>query len=163
MLDGDFSSWWETGEEEVEVPIGAIVWWPSSAGAVPAGWALCDGIANAPGPDLRGRFLVGADGGHPDGGTGGGLTHTHAGHAAHGDHVGILAHDHDQRRHATTTGALSGLTTAPDMSSSSPAILGPKTGSTGAGASYVHDGHSAHDAPNGEPPWAAGDWIQRMS
>ena len=144
-------------EVSEDVPIGAIVWWPSSAGAIPSGWALCDGVANAPGPDLRGRFLVGADAGHPDGGTGGGLTHTHAGHS---DHAGVLAHDHDQRRHATTTGALSGLTTAPDTSSSAPAILGPKTGSTGSGASYVH---SAHDAPNHEPPWTAGDWIQRMS
>jgi len=48
----------------------------------------------------------------------------------------IPAHTHMQRRHGTTTGALSGLTTAPDASSSVPADLGPVTGATGGGGSH---------------------------
>lgn len=52
------------------------------------------------------------------------------------------AHAHMQRRHATTTGALSGLATAPDASSSNPGDLGPVTGSTG--------GDGAH---NNMPPY----------
>ena len=83
--------------------------------------------------------------------SGGAQTHTHA------DHAGVLAHDHDQMRHATTTGALSGLTTAPDASSSNPQVLGPKTGATGSGSAY------AHSSPNHEPKWYALIYIQRMT
>ena len=160
------------------MPVGAICAWPHGV-TYPTGWVLCDGTANAAGSglDLRGRFLVGWDGSHTA--NGGGLTHTHAGHAAHAftqpgahtDHTGVLAHDHDQMRHATTTGALSGLTTAPDTSSSSPAVLGPKTGVTGSGSVYAHsahsggavDAHSAHDGPNSEPPYSPIDWIERLT
>jgi len=138
------------------MPIGAICAWPHGV-TYPTGWVLCDGTANAAGSglDLRGRFLVGWDGSHSA--NGGGLTHTHAGHS---DHSGVLAHDHDQMRHATATGALSGLTTAPDTSSSNPGVLGPKTGVTGSGSAYAH---SAHDGPNSEPPYSPIDWIERLT
>ncbi len=42
------------------VPIGAIVMWSGTIASVPATWAFCDGTANAPGPDLRDQFVVGA-------------------------------------------------------------------------------------------------------
>ncbi len=48
----------------------------------------------------------------------------------------IPSHTHMQRRHGTTTGALSGVTTAPDTSSSNPADLGPVTGATGGGQAH---------------------------
>ena len=72
------------------VPIGSILWWSPLNGAVPSGWAECDGVANAPGPDLRDRFVVGRGTGHTVDTTGGADTHTHAGHATHtasGDHA----------------------------------------------------------------------------
>ena len=50
----------------------------------------------------------------------------------------IPAHTHMQRRHGTTTGTLSGLTTAPDASSSGPADRGPVTGSTGGGGAHAN-------------------------
>ena len=124
--------------------------WSPLNGSTPAGWAECDGTANSPGPDLRNRFVVGRGTKTVDT-IGGAATHIHTAHS------GVLAHDHDQMRHATTTGALSGLTTAPDTSSSNPQVLGPKTGSTGSGSSYTHDG------PNHEPPWYALIYIQRMT
>ena len=40
------------------VPQGGIIMWNGSASAVPAGWALCDGVNGT--PDLRSRFIVGA-------------------------------------------------------------------------------------------------------
>jgi hypothetical protein len=46
------------------------------------------------------------------------------------------AHAHQQRRNATSTGGTSGITTAPDTSSSNPQALGPVTGTTGEGAAH---------------------------
>ena len=43
----------------------------------------------------------------------------------------IPAHSHILRRHATATGALRGITTAPDTSSSNPADAGPQSGIVG--------------------------------
>jgi len=42
------------------VPVGGIIMWSGTVATIPANWALCDGTANSPGPDLRDRFIVGA-------------------------------------------------------------------------------------------------------
>jgi hypothetical protein len=42
------------------VPIGGIILWSGTIASIPGGWALCDGSANSPGPDLRDKFVVGA-------------------------------------------------------------------------------------------------------
>jgi hypothetical protein len=66
--------------EEDEMPVGAIALWSLLNGAIPTGWVECDGTANAPGPDMRGRFPVGRDGAHVVDTTGGSLTHAHDAH-----------------------------------------------------------------------------------
>lgn len=68
MLDGQHRS-------EI-APSGMIVMWSGSIGAIPAGWALCNGANGT--PDLRNRFIVGAGGDYAVGATGGALTHSHA-------------------------------------------------------------------------------------
>ena len=45
-------------------------------------------------------------------------------------------HSHILRRHATATGALTGITTAPDTSSSAPTDAGPQSGLTGGGLAH---------------------------
>ena len=40
------------------VPVGGIIVWSGSVASVPSNWAVCNGMANAPGPDLRAYFLV---------------------------------------------------------------------------------------------------------
>jgi hypothetical protein len=40
------------------VPLGGIIIWSGNANAIPAGWALCNGLNKT--PDLRGRFVLGA-------------------------------------------------------------------------------------------------------
>ena len=80
-----------------------------------------------------GRVLVGIDPGQTEFDvveeTGGAKTHTLT-------IAEMPAHDHMQRRHATATGALSGITTAADASSSNPGDLGPVTGQTGGGGAH---------------------------
>src|SRR3990167_6508912 len=65
-----------------DLPIGSITYWSDLNGATPSGWALCDGTANAPGPDLRNSFIVGWGTRTVDT-TGGGATHTHTDNLTH--------------------------------------------------------------------------------
>lgn len=51
------------------LPLGAIIMWSPTAGAVPTGWALCDGTNGT--PDLRGRFVIAASTTTPAGSTAG--------------------------------------------------------------------------------------------
>ena len=55
------------------------------------------------------------------------INHTHPVNIADTGHV------HNQQRHGTTTGGLTGLTTAPDTSSSNPTAMGPYTASATTG------------------------------
>ena len=73
------------------VPIGAIVWWSPLNGAVPSGFAECDGVANAPGPDLRDRFVVSRGVGHTVDTTGGADTHAHSDNLSHAG-TAVAAH-----------------------------------------------------------------------
>lgn len=63
------------------VPKNGIIMWSGLLTAIPAGWLLCDGTSGT--PDLRGQFIKGSAAGIDPGVTGGALTHTHVGHAAH--------------------------------------------------------------------------------
>jgi hypothetical protein len=54
------------------MPQGVIVMWGGPIANIPAGWALCNGVQNAPGPDLTSRFVIGASStGYTPGTTGG--------------------------------------------------------------------------------------------
>lgn len=55
------------------VPTGVITMWSGDIGAIPAGWALCDGTNGT--PDLRDRFIVGAGTTYTVGSTGGETQH----------------------------------------------------------------------------------------
>ena len=57
-----------------DIPVGGIILWSGAADAIPAGWHLCDGTRGT--PDLRGRFVLGADGTYSVGAKGGEETHT---------------------------------------------------------------------------------------
>ena len=65
------------------LPSGAIV---AFSGQIPPGWTVCDGRmtpSGRPTPDLRSRFVLGADPNTGEAGqTGGSATHTHAATAA---------------------------------------------------------------------------------
>lgn len=85
-------------------PLGGIIMWSGSESAVPAGWALCNGQTSNGRltPDLRGRFVVGAQGSQPVGTVGGASTATLAlanlpshTHGVSGSTTGDGAHHHD--------------------------------------------------------------------
>jgi hypothetical protein len=52
-----------------------IISWSGAVGAIPYGFALCDGTNGT--PDLRDRFIVGAGGAYAVGATGGSASHKH--------------------------------------------------------------------------------------
>jgi microcystin-dependent protein len=51
------------------IPTGGIILWSGSVGAIPTGWALCNGTNGT--PDLRSRFVVGAGSAYNVAATGG--------------------------------------------------------------------------------------------
>ena len=74
------------------IPTGGIILWSGSVGAIPTGWALCNGTNGT--PDLRSRFVVGAGSAYNVNATGGSanavvVSHTHS--------VTDPGHNHDYR------------------------------------------------------------------
>jgi len=80
-----------------DLPVGTIAMWYGLLANIPAGWALCDGIAAS--PDLRGKFLKGAAAAADPGATGGAATHVHDNHAAQ-THAGAAVSDHPALVHS---------------------------------------------------------------
>jgi hypothetical protein len=90
------------------VPVGGIIMWSGTIATIPGDWALCNGTSNAPGPDLRDKFIVGAT--SDDAGvaktniegalsqSGGATGHSHSGHAAL-SHSGLSISDHTGLTH----------------------------------------------------------------
>ena len=116
------------------VPAGLIAFF---AGACPSTWTEYTA--------LQGKYVVGL----PSGGTlevGAGTALTNQEDRAVGQHLHTATdagHTHNQQRHATTTGGLSGITTAPDTSSSAPGALGPLTASGTASITVANSGSVA--------------------
>jgi hypothetical protein len=72
-------------------PPGLVVMWSGPLGALPEGWALCDGTNGT--PDLRGRFIRGATDAEPAGTRGGSRAHNHS-FRGHQHDVVLPLHDH---------------------------------------------------------------------
>lgn len=75
---------------------GVIAIWPGTIASIPSGWNLCDGTGST--PDLRERFVRGAEGSDEAGGTGGADSHGHTEQTAGVNHTHTLgstgAHTH---------------------------------------------------------------------
>lgn len=74
--------------------VGMILAWSPFAGAIPGGWALCDGsLANGQQtPDLRDRFVLAAGGANPQGTIGGSATDTTTSAGAHTHPITVDSH-----------------------------------------------------------------------
>lgn len=109
----DFDTKWinapSGGGGSGNVPVGLISMWSGAIASIPANWAFCDGVANAPGPDLRDQFVVGAsqdvsavaktniEGSLKQ--TGGATGHSHSNHA-NLTHAGGAVADHTGLTHS---------------------------------------------------------------
>lgn len=76
-------------------PIGGIVIWSGTIGAIPAGFSICNGTNGT--PDMRGKFVVGAGSTYTNLSTGGNDTQTTSSNGSH-THTGSVSsagsHDH---------------------------------------------------------------------
>ena len=117
---------------------------PGGSEAFPVGSVFIAVVSTNPGTLLgygtwaafaAGRMLVGLDAGQTEFDTveetGGAKTVTLTA-------TEMPAHTHNQQRHGTATGGLTGLTTAPDTSSSNPTAMGPATASAGSGGAHAN-------------------------
>ena len=86
-------------------PIGAVLMYSGSIASLPSSWKLCDGTNGT--PDLRDRFIVGAEGAYDQGDTGGAddVTLTTAQMPGH-NHSGP-SHSHSTPNHSHSSGSLS--------------------------------------------------------
>lgn len=136
-INGAWAQQTGAGGAGASLPAGAIVL--IVAGTCPSGFAEETALN---GKTLLGTLAAGGDVGT----TGGSDTLTPSGTVSsisavinhtHAVSVTDPGHTHVQQRHATTTGSLTGVTAAPDASSSAPQAAGPATasGATGITAS----------------------------
>ena len=149
------------------VPVGGIIMWSGTIATIPSGWALCNGMANSPGPDLRDQFIVGAR--SDDAGvaktnltgsltvSGGSVSHHHASHSftqpgAHSNHT------------FTQPSAHTSVATKQGSSSGNVITVGTHSGG-GVDAHSAHSGGAvdAHDTLSAPQPYFALAFIQRMS
>jgi len=127
------------------LPLNLILWSLGMLGAIPSGYAFCDGTNGT--PDLRGKFIKGVAALGEVGNTGGALGHGHAAPAAH-LHTGAHTHTYSTNQPATPlTGQvpLTGTVEGQHVHGGTSASGGPaNTGTT------VQD---VQDATDSQPPF----------
>ena len=175
---GDYLGWWldevlyfkyrhaavaPPGEEDL--PVGAIALWSLKNGPIPTGWVECDGVQNAPGPDLRDKFVVGRSPSRTVDTTGGSSTHSHAvaDHPAL-SHSGTAVADHtDVSVPATATAAVKiGTSAASAAAQTHTHTIASITHSVTQPSDHAAQSHSVPSA-NHEPPYYVLIYIQRMT
>jgi hypothetical protein len=121
------------------VPTGIIILWYGATGAIPSGWALCNGSGGT--VDLRGRFVVGAGNTYNPGTTGGSATFTAAGTITVDAHV-LSVDEMGAHRHSfmDNNGSPRGWTAT---GSTSMAIISTQNGTTPSAGSGSGHGHSS--------------------
>lgn len=152
------------------IPRGGIIMWSGLVSAIPAGWALCDGVAGR--PDLRGRFIVGAGGAYAPADTGGAetVTLTEAQIPAHTHAVNIDTDTEGNHQHVYNQANSWAVT--PSSGTVTRAYLGsgatpPQANTAGAGAhNHNVSGDTAAKGGGGShenrPPYFALAYIIRL-
>ena len=142
------------------IPTGIIGMWSGTVASIPAGWALCDGVAGR--LDLRNRFVVGAGNSYAVNDTGGSkdaivVSHTHTGTVASHVHTGNVL-----KTVYSAGGSRYGQNSFPTNSWSN--VTGYTLGNTGAAApdtvTVTAAGSSGTNA--NLPPYYAVCYIQKL-
>ena len=130
-------------------------------------WIICDGGSDGKGgkvPNLKGRFLYGADDDHKAGSTGGSATHTHSITGTVGETTlsveQLASHTHTFGVSGSGTGTGNSWVPA---SATSGAGSYPETSQTGGSQPHTHSlsGVSSEEA-NSLPPYYAGHYVIRV-
>ena len=154
------------------VPAGGIIMFSGSLGDLPDGWVLCDGSNGT--PDLRDRFVVGAEGAYSQGSTGGqdAVTLTTAQLPSHSHGAGSLdTSEQSNHQHTTPTATSSSGTQfqavdAETRPVTSEDIVSVPTSSSGAhnhsvsGSTANAGSGSSHE---NRPPYYALAFIMRVA
>ena len=163
-------SWADVGGT---VPVGGIIIWSGAQGAIPSGWALCNGSNST--PDLRNRFVVGAGSTYSVNSTGGSKdavnishTHTTASGGSHGHGVNDPGHTHSYNHNNLGSVHSFGDSnqTRPVNSTSSNTTGSGNTGITiQSGGSHSHNVNSSGVSGTDKnlPPYYALCYIMRTS
>lgn len=121
-------------------------------------WIICDGGSDGKGgkvPNLKGRFIYGADDDHKAGSTGGSATHTHSISGTVGETT-LTVEQLASHRHRAATGRDSSGTTYIDGSGESPSWSNSAIGDTGGSQPHTHSlSGSSSEAANSLPPYYA--------
>ena len=134
-----------------EPPVGTIVMWSNSVGAVPAGWAYCNGdvVNGVTTPNMVGRFpLDGGIGGTDF--TGGSPTATTDSKGAHSHTITVDDHTLTEAEMPSHSHALTGVISADndtgnwaeDAQGSNPVATANPTGTTGGDQGHNHTASS---------------------
>lgn len=124
-------------------------------------WILCDGGSDGKGgkvPNLKGRFLCGADDTHAAGSTGGSATHTHSISGTVGattlTEAQMPRHSHRMGSNAGTAGSNAYVATAGSITS---------TQSTGGNQPHTHSLSGASEEASSLPPYYTLAYIMRCA
>ena len=174
-------------------PTGGIILWSGAVGAVPAGWALCDGTNGT--PNLLDKFVVGAGGAYAVAAAGGVVentvslgAHTHTvtveSHTLTTSQVPAHSHTGWKRGNFTRgdasdsglvapgeTGDLGSppeVSADPDTALNSTATTSPITGAAGGGGGHAHAATAgsttlATQALENRPPYYALAYIMKLA
>lgn len=123
-------------------------------------WILCDGGSDGKGgkvPNLKGRFLYGADDDHAAGSTGGSATHTHSISGTVGEttltEAQMPSHSHRMGTYVGAAGTNAYAATSGSLAS---------TQSTGGSQPHTHALTGASGDASSLPPYYAGHYVIRV-
>ena len=146
------------------VPVGGIIMYSGVIANLPENWSLCDGTGGT--PDLRGRFVVGAEGSYEQGDTGGADEVT----LSEGE---LPAHSHSGSSSTTGSHSHSLSTTLHTSSLMRPGEFDERGVNTGGSASMGNAGSHSHSVTVGNtgggaahenrPPYYALAFVMRVA
>lgn len=133
-------------------------------------WIICDGGSDGQGgtvPDLRGRFILGADDKHKAGSTGGSEKHSHSlsgtTEPATLTVEQLAAHEHDIRYEAVGAGVPDGVTGEWILGNGATGVAGQRAITTGSSRSHAHGLSGSTSATSNLPPFYSLTLIMRIS
>jgi hypothetical protein len=137
------------------IPTGGIIIWSGSVGAIPSGWALCNGSNGT--PDLRSRFVVGAGSAYNVAATGGSanavvVSHTHS--------ITDPTHRHNSQYDGRTPSGIDGIGAGSEIGGMGTSYTYPTTYSA-TGITVNSTGQSGVDA--NLPPYYALAYIMKTA